>query len=230
MQTLSIQALLAILGLGLFLLGGNHHSIAAGQASMSQHPGLVDSKKLVSRLYVDLKYATTDNFLKRNVYGDLKQCYLQQDAAQMLAKADKSLQAIDKNLHLIAYDCARPRRVQRQMWDVVKGTPQQGYVANPNRRVGSIHNYGCAIDLGLAQADGTALDMGTAFDFFGDLAQPRKEIGYYGKGKLNAKQLGNRLLLRYVMVSAGFIPISNEWWHFNCATPSETRIRYPIIE
>jgi D-alanyl-D-alanine dipeptidase len=116
------------------------------------------------------------------------------------------------------------------MWEVVKGTQKQGYVANPNTKVGSIHNYGCAVDLTLSTADGKALPMGTPFDHFGPEAGISNEPKLLEDGKITAAELANRLLLREVMVAAGFIPLAHEWWHFNCMTSAETRKKYRMIE
>ena len=192
-------------------------------------PGLVDVVSLAPDVKVELIYSTTDNFLGKDVYGDLEQCYLQKDAAKMMAKAAQALKALKPDLKLLAYDCVRPVSVQRIMWDVVKGTPQQNYVANPNSKTGSIHNYGCAVDLTLVNKDGKALDMGTKFDFFGKKAQPRHELNFFRKKELTSQQYVNRLLLRLVMVQAGFSPIPNEWWHFNCASPRKTRQLYKKV-
>lgn len=203
---------------------------AAAEEGKPEGPGIVDASTLVPRLQVELEYATDDNFLGKNVYGGLSKCYLHEDAAKMLARADGELHRLRPDLRLHAWDCLRPRRVQLMMWEVVKGTDQQAYVANPHSKTGSIHNYGCAIDLTLADEDGRTIDMGTKFDHFGKLAHPREEIRFRSDGKLTADQLANRLLLRLVMSRAGFLPLSNEWWHFNCATPKATRRKYRLIE
>ncbi|HUU03770.1 MAG TPA: M15 family metallopeptidase [Myxococcota bacterium] len=195
----------------------------------SNVPGLDDAGVKIPGLLVELKYSTTDNFLKRDVYGDLEKCYLQKDALRMLAKATADLKRMRPDLTLLTYDCARPSSVQRQMWEIVKGTPQQSYVANPNTKTGSIHNYGCAVDLTLATRDGKSLDLGTPFDFFGKLAQPRHEMSMLRSGKLTAEQFANRLLLREVMIRAGFLPIASEWWHFNCAPNYVARKKYKKI-
>lgn len=197
---------------------------------LSAYPGLVNAEGVVAGLQVELKYSTPDNFMGRDVYGDFNTCYLQKDAADMLAAAGLHLAAVRPDLRLHAYDCLRPRRVQRQMWKVVAGTPQQRYVANPTGPTGSIHNHGCAVDLTLATADGAALDMGTPFDFFGPEAHTTAEPSLLAQGKLTHAQLANRLLLREVMIRAGFYPLNSEWWHFNCARPEETRARYPLVE
>ncbi len=204
-------------------------TLPAPAQDLSKVPGLVDAATKVDGLKVELKYSTADNFLKKDVYGDLEQCYLQSVAADMLAKAAKALEAMRPDLHLLAYDCVRPVSVQRQMWAVVKGTPQQGYVANPNTKTGSIHNYGCAVDLTIADKDGKPLDMGTPFDFFGLAAQPRHEFKLLAAGKLTHAQWANRLLLREVMVRAGFIPIASEWWHFNCAPNHVARKKFKKV-
>ncbi len=195
----------------------------------SSVPGIEDAAEKIPGLRVELKYSTTDNFLKRDVYGDLEKCYLQKDAVRMLSAATADLKRMRPDLTLLTYDCARPSSVQRQMWEIVKGTPQQSYVANPNTKTGSIHNYGCAVDLTLATLKGKPLDLGTPFDFFGKLAQPRHEMSMLRAGKLTAEQFANRLLLRQVMIRAGFLPIASEWWHFNCAPNQVARKKYQKI-
>ncbi len=211
------------------LIGGAGANAAPPLVDLSKAPGLVDAKTVVDNLRLDFRYATTDNFVGEDVYGDFQTCYLQKDAAQMLKRANAELQQRRSDLVFLAFDCLRPRSVQLKFWDKVKGTKQQGYVANPHSKTGSIHNYGCAIDLSLATKEGKELDMGTAFDHFGALAHPAKEAKFLANGKLTHAQLRNRLLLREVMVSAGFYPLGNEWWHFNCATSSKTRKKYSIV-
>ena len=197
---------------------------------LSPKSGLVDVKKMIPSLQLDLRYASENNFTGTKLYHDLNACVLQKEAAEKLRKAYQLLQQRAPGLHFIAYDCLRPRRVQRQMWQVVKGTAQQSYVANPNKPSGSMHNYGCAIDLGLADAQGQPLDMGTAFDFFGHKAQPRHEMRLYRSHQLSSAQLANRLLLREIMLRVGFVAISNEWWHFNSDWPKQVRRQYKIVE
>ena len=197
------------------------------EKTMARHPGLVDAATVVAELQVDLRYATADNFLGRAVYGDLRACYLQKDAAAMLARAQELLVRAHPEWRLRVLDCARPVWVQREMWKLVEGTPQQDYVANPDQR--SVHNFGCAVDLTVATRDGVALDMGTAFDFFGELAHPEHEIALLEQGRLRPEQVANRLVLREVMVRAGFRPLRHEWWHFDCASQKDTRRRYREI-
>ena len=190
--------------------------------------GLVDIQAVCPGIRVDLKYSTTDNFVHQDVYGDLDQCFLQKEAAAKLAEAQKRLSELQPGWRLLVYDGARPRRVQARFFAIVKGTAQQQYVADP--ALGSIHNYGAAVDLTIIDANGNALDMGTPFDFFGELAQPKLEERFLAQGRLTEAQIRNRRLLRRVMTEAGFRPISNEWWHFDAFPANEVRKRYKIIE
>ena len=190
--------------------------------------GLVNLQDVVPELLVELKYSTIDNFLNADVYGDLENAYLRPEAAQKLEKAQTILQKEYPEFSLLVYDAARPRSVQYLMWDTLKMPGKINYVADP--RKGSIHNYGMAVDLTVATREGKALDMGTAFDFFGPLAQPQLEAQFLAEGKLSSEQLANRKILRNVMVRAGFYPIQYEWWHFNGDISDSVKANYEIIE
>jgi len=190
--------------------------------------GLVSVQKLDSSIQVQLAYATTDNFMNRNVYYHCKRAYLQPEVAEMLVEANTYLKSLRPNLRIHVFDAVRPLSVQEYMWKEVKGTEKQMYVASPAS--GSMHNYGAAVDVGLADKDGNLLDMGTSFDFFGPEAQPRFEEKFLAEGKLTKKQVDNRALLRLVMKHASFRGIQSEWWHFNAFSKEETRAKYSIIE
>ncbi len=190
--------------------------------------GLINIHTLTPDILVELKYSTTDNFLGADTYGDLENCYLQPKAGRMLSEAQSFLKKTHPELTLLVYDGVRPRSIQRKMWALVEGTPSQDYVANPER--GSVHNFGSAIDLTLATNAGVPLDMGTPFDYFGELAQPRFEDRFRKAGLLSLDQVANRKLLRDVMTKAGFQSISIEWWHFNAVPVKVARSQYKIIE
>lgn len=190
--------------------------------------GFVDVCLVDSTIRVDLKYARPDNFMKTNVYGAFNKCYLRREAAEKLARANAHLRTLRPGWSLLVADGLRPRRVQRRMWDIVQGTPMQRYVANP--RGGSMHNYGCAVDLTIADSAGNELDMGCPIDHFGPLSQPRLEEQYLREGTLTEQQVANRRLLRTVMTAAGFTPLAIEWWHFNAFDKKTIRERYSIVE
>jgi len=191
--------------------------------------GLVNIHSLDTGIRLDIKYSTEDNFLEEDVYGDFNACYLQAPAARRLVKADSFLQALHPDLRLLVHDCVRPRSVQFKMWEIVKGTDQQMYVAPPGG-AGSMHNYGAAVDLSLVHVDSGLVDMGTDYDYFGELAQPRYEERFVKEGKLTQAQVANRRVLRYAMLQAGFHGILSEWWHFNAFPREEVKARFQIVE
>jgi D-alanyl-D-alanine dipeptidase len=193
--------------------------------------GLVDVQKLDPTIKVDLKYSTTDNFIKKDVYGDLERAYLQPMAAEKLIKANKFLKQEKPNYTLLVYDGARPRSVTKIFWARMSHLPynrREDFVADPAK--GSIHNFGCAVDLTIADERGRALDMGTIFDFFGQEAEPRREAAMLKAGKLTPQQLENRKLLRRVMKKAGYTSIETEWWHYNAMSREKAKAQYGFIE
>jgi D-alanyl-D-alanine dipeptidase len=189
---------------------------------------LVDITEINPDILVDLKYSTEENFLHADLYGDLETCFLQSEVANMLSRAQEQLSLLKPGYRLIVYDCLRPRSVQREMWNLVKGTTKEPYVVSPEK--GSMHNYGAAVDLSVVDERGNPLDMGTDFDHFGDLSQPKMERKFREKNKLSSEQIANRLLLRMVMVQAGFIWIDEEWWHFNADTRENIMKSYDMLE
>ncbi len=198
------------------------------QYNIEDFEDIVDVTQLNDNILVNLVYSTTNNFLDEDVYGDLQTFYLRKEAAEKLDKAQNLLEKRKKGFKLIVYDGLRPRDVQYKMWHIVKDTAQQEYVADPEE--GSIHNFGAAVDLSIVDDRGNLLDMGTPFDYFGDLAQPGYEKRFLKEGRLTKKHIANRKLLREVMEEAGFEGIKDEWWHFNAFPPVEVMSRYKIIE
>ncbi len=153
----------------------------------------------------DLRYATENNFLKTKVY-DCAECYTRSKTAKALIAANKVL--AQKGYRIKFFDCYRPNAVQYKMWEIF---PNPQYVADPAK--GSIHNRGGAVDITLETLDGSELNMGTDFDFFGkeahhDYLQHPEEV------------LQNRRLLKEVMEAHGFWSIRTEWWHYNLGSAS----------
>lgn len=177
---------------------------------------------------VDLKYAGTDNFMAEDLYGSAATALLHPHSHAKLAKAATTLKKSHPKLHLLVYDALRPRRVQRRMWAKVKDTPERKYVADPDK--GSMHNYGMALDLTLCDGKDRALDMGTPYDAFTELAQPKFEEKFLKEGKLTKAQLENRLILRKTMEAAGFKQLAHEWWHYDALPDKEVRKMFEIVE
>jgi len=149
---------------------------------------------------LDMRYATKNNFLKEKVYSCAK-CYVRDDVAEALLAANEDF--IKQGYKIKFFDCYRPHSVQKKMWKIY---PKPGYVANP--KGGSIHNKGAAVDITLVKIDGSEVDMGTDFDFFGKKAR-------HAYQNLPKAVLANRKTLRETMKKHGFRIIRSEWWHYN---------------
>ena len=192
--------------------------------------GLIDIATLDSSILVELKYATTDNFMGMNLYGKLKKAFLQEDVAEKLVNAQKYLKEINPEYSIIVYDAARPKSIQQKMWDTLKITSKEKlkFVAFPD--YGSLHNYGAAVDVSIVDENQNPLDMGCDFDNMTELAGSVNEEELLKAGKLNSEQIKNRKLLRKVMYHAGFWNIQTEWWHFNACKLEVAKEKYKLIE
>ena len=155
--------------------------------------GLVDVLAVDSTLRVKLMYSAPDNFMRRDVYGDLETAYLLPHFARKVAAAQRLLRERRPGWRLLVCDAARPVSVQRQMYELVKGTPNQVYVADGTR--GGRHNYGVAVDVTLLDETGAPVDMGTPVDFFGDEAHTGDEPALAAEGRISAEACRNRQLL-----------------------------------
>jgi D-alanyl-D-alanine dipeptidase len=192
--------------------------------------GFVDVGTLKPPVRVQLIYATPSNFMGKAVYqGQLTKAWLHPDAAKKLSQAQKNLQREYPGYSLLVYDAARPVAIQRIMWNLVRGTKDAWYVANPDGK-GGRHNYGMAVDVTITDHAGQPLPMGTPVDFFGEAAHTDNEPALLKAGKITRKEYRNRLLLRRVMRRAGFTTVTSEWWHFNACSASTAIARYKLIE
>jgi zinc D-Ala-D-Ala dipeptidase len=160
---------------------------------------------------IDLKYASKDNFTKQKIY-ECGRCFLRPEAATSLIAIQKDLNE-RYGFGLKIFDCYRPRPAQQRLWDIV---PDPNYVTPPAK--GSMHSKGLAVDLTIVDKDGKELNMGTAFDFFGEEAHHDYE-GF------SAEIQKNRVLIRKVMELHGFNAIRTEWWHY-----SMTKKSYPLAD
>jgi len=157
--------------------------------------GLADST-----IVLDLKYATEDNFVQAKMYS-CGRCFLRPTVAKLIIAAHQELQK--KGLGLKLFDCYRPKPIQELLW---KKVPNANYVTPPWK--GSMHNRGAAIDLTIVNKNGQALDMGTAYDFFGQEA-------HHTFTKHSTEIAANRKLLKALMADFNLRPIRTEWWHYS---------------
>jgi len=192
---------------------------------------LSDVQTVNNNIQVELKYASSDNFMKIKLYQRMTNAFLQNDVAIRLGKCQDYLETLHPNWHLLVYDAIRPLSVQKQMWKALDTIPVKDrvkFVSNPANK--SIHNYGAAVDLTIADENGMPIDMGAAYDDINKIAYPSLETEFLMKGLLSQKQIDNRKLLRKVMSKYGFSGIETEWWHFNGVSRKEAKAQFAILE
>ena len=181
----------------------------------------------IAGIAVDLRYATPDNFVGRDLYSPIDCAWLHRDAATALEQAVAWLAAHRPAHHLLVLDALRPQRVQQQLWDALQGTELLGYIAEPSR--GSIHSFGMALDITIVGPDGQELDMGTGFDDLSERSHPALELVMLERGEITQEHVEHRRLLRDAMFQAGFFGINSEWWHFDCGDRVLVRQTYTRV-
>ena len=190
----------------LFINGLSCHSQRYSKLEVNKKDVTINDSSFVNitdysdNFVLDLKYATADNFLKTKVYP-CETCYLRYKTVKRLIYVSTILAR--KQIKIKLFDCYRPFDIQKQMWQLM---PNPSYVADPSK--GSIHNRGCAVDITLIDKNGTELDMGTPFDFFGVEAGHNFQM-------LDDVVKRNRLFLKKTMISNGFKSFDSEWWHYS---------------
>ncbi|MBQ4838045.1 MULTISPECIES: M15 family metallopeptidase [Pseudoalteromonas] len=181
---------------------------------------LVDVVAQVPSIQTEIRYFTADNFVGKKIDGYLApKCLLSKEAVKAVTKAQYALNEF--GLGLKVFDCYRPQmavdhfvRWAKDLEDTknkAKYYPEvpknelfkRGYIA-----ARSGHSRGSTLDVTLVDlVTGVELDMGSGWDFFSKVSWP----SYQG---ISAQQRANRKLLAKVMRSAGFIGLTEEWWHF----------------
>jgi zinc D-Ala-D-Ala dipeptidase len=164
---------------------------------------LLDLRKLIPTIVLDLKYSTTSNFMNYKLYENARTTYMRTKPANALLQIQKSLAA--KGFGLKIFDAYRPYSITKKMWELIH---DERYVANPAN--GSGHNRGISIDLTIVNLKtGIALDMGTTFDNFTDSAHHNFTAHF------KEAIITNRNLLKTTMIQFGFKPLETEWWHYS---------------
>ena len=175
-------------------------------------PDLVELAPLNSSIHLEIRYATSNDFLDAPVYSQAR-AFLQRPAAEALLRIQQKLKPLGYGL--LIHDAYRPWYVTKIFWEA---TPPEGkiFVADPAQ--GSRHNRGCAVDLTLYDlATGKPIEMPGTYDEM----SPRSFPDYPGGTSL---QRWHRDLLRRAMESEGFTVYEAEWWHFDYKDWKE----YPI--
>jgi serine beta-lactamase-like protein LACTB len=175
---------------------------------------LVDLTAVVPGVKLDIRYATSNNFLGVSLYTSAR-ALMQRPAAESLARVQAKLAPLGYGL--LIHDAYRPWRVTKLFWEATPPS-QRTFVADPSK--GSRHNRGCAVDLTLCDlATGRPIEMVSGYDEFSDRAYPDYPGG-------TSRQRWHRDLLRHAMEAEGFTVFEAEWWHFDYSTWRE----YPILD
>ncbi|MEO8725184.1 MAG: serine hydrolase [Acidobacteriaceae bacterium] len=166
-------------------------------------PHLVELTSLDPSIKLDVRYATSNNFLSTPVYTEEK-AYMQRPAAEAVARVSRGLKG--KGYGLIIHDAYRPWYVTKIFWDA---TPPSEHIFVADPAEGSRHNRGCAVDLSLYDlATGKELEMTGVYDEMSE-----RSYAYYPGG--TSLERWQRDLLRDAMESEGFKVYPYEWWHFD---------------
>jgi D-alanyl-D-alanine dipeptidase len=178
-------------------------SYAAYKAEVAKNPDLelVEIKKAIPSVVLDIRYATKDNFMKQVMYLQAR-AFARKPVVEQLKKIQAELKK--KGYGLKIYDGYRPYAVTVAFYEKAS---DKNFVANPAK--GSKHNRGCAVDLSIIDLKtGKDVPMPTPYDSFEAAA-----AAHYND--LPAEIIKNRDFLINTMQAHGFKVIHNEWWHFD---------------
>jgi zinc D-Ala-D-Ala dipeptidase len=175
------------------------------QVAKDSSKKMVELKSMIPGIAYDLRYASTNNFMRRLMYpACTNSTFLRMPSAAALLNVQKELNESGWGLKI--YDAYRPYSVTVKFWELVK---DERYVANPSK--GSGHNRGTTVDLTIINLKtGKELNMGTDFDNFSDTA-------HHSFTQLPEEVLQNRILLKSTMEKYEFKAYNEEWWHYSLA-------------
>ena len=164
---------------------------------------LVEVETLDASVKLDIRYASTNNFLGRPFYSQAR-AFLQRPAAEALVRAHKRLEK--DGYGILVHDGYRPWSVTKAFWDATPAN-KKDFVADPAK--GSRHNRGCAADITLYdRRTGRVVEMTSGYDEMTERAYPDYQGG-------TAEQRRLRDLLRAAMEAEGYMVFEYEWWHFD---------------
>jgi hypothetical protein len=159
-------------------------------------------KKYMPDIYVELMYATENNFTGVRIY-DFTDAYLRYGTVKKLANVQKELK--EQGYRLKIWDAYRPFEAQQKLWEVY---PDPNYVANPSNGMKK-HNLGGTVDITMVAADGSVISMPTEFDDF-SLKADRDYSDIEDE-----EAVKNVMILQNAMENNGFTGYQGEWWDYS---------------
>ncbi|WP_231458644.1 MULTISPECIES: M15 family metallopeptidase [unclassified Pedobacter] len=172
-------------------------------ASIKINPNneLVEIKKAIPNIKLDIRYATKNNFMQQVMYKQAR-AFARKQVVESLKKVQKELNK--KGLGLKIFDGYRPYKITVEFY---KKASDKNFVANPAK--GSKHNRGCALDLTIINLKtGKELEMATPYDSFSKAAAANYE-------PVSDEVRKNREYLIAVMKKNKLNVLINEWWHYD---------------
>lgn len=158
--------------------------------------------KYIPDIYVELMYATDNNFTGVRIY-DFTDAYLRYGTVKKLANVQKELK--EQGYSLKIWDAYRPFEAQQKLWEVY---PDPNYVANPANGMRR-HTLGGTVDITMVAADGSIIPMPTEFDDFSLKADRNySDID-------NEEAVKNVMILQTAMENNGFTGYQGEWWDYS---------------
>lgn len=198
--------------------------------------GFVLLADFVPHIVQEIRYYSTYNFIGDRIDGYEEPCaLLTREAARALKAVSSEL--LVQGYRLKVFDAYRPASAVRHfvLWGIEDQDTRmkeyfypdveknelflKGYVASR-----SSHSRGSTVDLTLLDMkSGRELDMGSPFDFFGD-------ISHTDYGNITEEQYENRMILQAAMTRHGFAPYVCEWWHFTLIDEPypDTYFEFPV--
>ena len=190
----------------------------------------------VPHIVQEIRYHSTYNFIGDRIDGYEEPCaLLTKEAARALKSAANELMV--QGYRLKVFDAYRPACAVRHfvLWGLedqdIRMKPYfypdlqkqelfvRGYIASQ-----SSHSRGSTVDVTLLDMKtGKEVDMGSPFDFFGEISHPDCRT-------ITQEQYENRMTLQRVMLRCGFEALDCEWWHFTLKNEPypETYFEFPI--
>jgi len=172
-----------------------------GSVKSNPNNELIEIKKAIPNIKLDIRYATTNNFMKQKMYRQAR-AFARKPVVEALKKIQAELNR--KGYGLKIFDGYRPFNVTVEFY---KKASDKNFVANPAK--GSKHNRGCAVDLTLINLKtGKELQMATAYDSFSVAAAANYQ-------PVSPEVKKNRDFLIVTMKKHKLHVLENEWWHYD---------------
>ncbi|GGI26779.1 M15 family metallopeptidase [Pedobacter mendelii] len=172
-------------------------------SSVKKNPNnqLIEIKKAIPNVKLDIRYATKNNFMKQIMYIQAR-AFARKPVVESLKKVQAELNK--KGLGLKIFDGYRPYAITVAFY---KKASDKNFVANPNQ--GSKHNRGCAVDLTIINLKtGKEIAMPTPYDSFSAAAAANYS-------NVSAEVKKNRDFFIVLMRKYKLNVLENEWWHYD---------------